>query len=201
MINWETTDEVSVFILELLDEFSVGVIPSRSFNKSGTRGKLCLMNITMRTHIFRQGQPLATAAPAIEAGILKTSVRQVGTESPFEVPKHIKKLLDDIWINAPPDVSDEAVLAITRYSDVFAVSDLVSIQLPSIETEEARPVTQRMHRTLVVFHGEEEGHLECMLAAGVIQPSTSDWAAAPVLIGRTALCRDASIIERLKGDG
>lgn len=97
MINWETTDEISDFILELLDEFSIGVIPSRSFNKSGTSGKLCLINHT--TGLAWQG--LATAAPATEAGIPKASVRQVGTESPSKVPKHIKRLLDDIWINAP----------------------------------------------------------------------------------------------------
>lgn len=51
-----------------------------------------------------------------------------------------------------------------------------------IETGEARPIKQRMRRTPAVFQGEEEGHLDRMLAAGVIQPSTSDWAAAPVLI-------------------
>ena len=37
-----------------------------------------------------------------------------------------------------------------------------------------------MRRTPTVFQGGEEGHLDKMLAAGVIQPSTSDWASAPV---------------------
>lgn len=68
VIDCELTYEISDFILELLDEFLVGVIPSRSFNKSGTRGKLCLMNFTPIAQFFRQDQPLATAAPATEAG-------------------------------------------------------------------------------------------------------------------------------------
>lgn len=123
VIDCEITDEIPDFILEPLDEFPVGVIPSRSFNKSGTRGKLCLMNLTQRAHIFRQGQPLATATPATEAGIPKSSVRQVGTEGSSEVPAHIKGLLEDIRVNAPPDVREEAVRLITLYSDVFAVSD------------------------------------------------------------------------------
>lgn len=61
MIVCEKTDEISDFILEPLVEFPEGVIPS-SFNKSGTRSKLYLVNVTPREHIFRQDQPLATAA-------------------------------------------------------------------------------------------------------------------------------------------
>ncbi len=81
VIDCEITDEISDFVLEPLDEFPVGVIPSMSFNKSGKRGKLCLMNLTPRVHVFRQGQPLATAALATEVGTPVTSVRQVSTES------------------------------------------------------------------------------------------------------------------------
>ena len=39
-----------------------------------------------------------------------------------------------------------------------------------------------MRRTLAVFQGEEEGNFTKMLEGGVIHPSTSDWAAAPVLV-------------------
>ena len=39
-----------------------------------------------------------------------------------------------------------------------------------------------MRRTPACFAEEEEAHLKKMLDAGVIQPSMSDWASAPVLI-------------------
>jgi hypothetical protein len=39
-----------------------------------------------------------------------------------------------------------------------------------------------MRRVLKGFEKEEEKHLHEMLAAGVIQPSVSPWAAAPVLV-------------------
>jgi hypothetical protein len=39
-----------------------------------------------------------------------------------------------------------------------------------------------MKRTPLFFVGEEEVHLKKMLDAGVIQPSISEWASAPVLI-------------------
>lgn len=97
------------------------VIPSRSFNKSGTRDKLCLINLTPKAHFFRQGQPLATAAPATEVGILEASVRQVRTESSSEIPTHIKELLD------------ESVRLITQYSDVFAICDVDLGEFTAIE--------------------------------------------------------------------
>ena len=44
------------------------------------------------------------------------------------------------------------------------------------------------------FQGEEEKHLDKLLKIGVIQPSTSDWASAPVLIkkkdGTVCYCID-----------
>ena len=45
-----------------------------------------------------------------------------------------------------------------------------------IDTDDARPVNQLMRRTPTVIHWEEEGHLDKMLAAGVIHASISDWA-------------------------
>ena len=51
-----------------------------------------------------------------------------------------------------------------------------------IDTGDARQVKQRISRTPTVFQGEEEGHLDKMLAAGVIQPSNYDCASAPVLV-------------------
>ncbi|XP_052681414.1 uncharacterized protein LOC128162302 [Crassostrea angulata] len=174
VIDCGITDEILEFILEPLDKFSVWVISSRSFNKSETRGELWLMNLTPRAHIFRQGQPFATAALATEVGIPEASVRQIRTESSSKVPSHIEGILDDIRINALP--GDEAVGLITQYSDVFAVCDLDLGEFAAIEhhieTGEARPVKQRMRRTPVVFQGEEKGHLDRMLAAGLIPPST-----------------------------
>lgn len=113
-------------------------------------------------------------------------MRQIRTESSSEIPTHIKGVLDDIRINVPPDMRDEAVPLITKYSDLFAVSDLdlgdLTVIEHHIETGEAQPIKQRIRRTPVVFQGEEEGHLDRILSVGVIHPFTLDWAAAPVLI-------------------
>ena len=51
-----------------------------------------------------------------------------------------------------------------------------------------------MRRTPAFLALEEEGHLKKMLDAGVIQPSISEWASAPVLIrkkdGQVRWCLD-----------
>ena len=39
-----------------------------------------------------------------------------------------------------------------------------------------------MRRTPAGFAGEEKAHLEKMLKTGVIKPSISEWATAPVLV-------------------
>ncbi len=54
----------------------------------------------------------------------------------------------------------------------------------TIDIGDSRPIKQHMRKTPACFAGEEESHLKKMLEAGVIQESTSEWAAAPILISK-----------------
>ena len=73
-----------------------------------------------------------------------------------------------------------------KHSSVFVSSDLdlgeFSVVEHTIETGEAVLIKQKMRRTPIHFVGEERKHLEQMLRAGMIQPSSSEWAAPPVLV-------------------
>ncbi|XP_062613888.1 uncharacterized protein LOC134275637 [Saccostrea cucullata] len=161
VIDCNIEKELPDFILEPTNNFPVGVSPSRTFNQTGNKGKLCLINMTPRSHIFRAGEPLATALPAHEVGQPSTSVRQVSSEGQIESQSHIQTLLEDIRTHAPPEVREEALQLINEYADVFATSDLDLGNFDAlehrIETGTARPVKQRMRRTPAVFQGEEEG--------------------------------------------
>jgi hypothetical protein len=73
-----------------------------------------------------------------------------------------------------------------EFEDVFAKSEFDlgkfnTIQ-HGIDTGTNRPVKQRIRRTPLGFAGEEEAQLKKMLSAGVIRPSVSERASAPVLI-------------------
>ena len=68
--------ELPDFILEPMDNFPPGLLLSRSFNKSGKFGKLCLINMTSRSHVFKAGQEFAAADLASEVERELVTVRQ-----------------------------------------------------------------------------------------------------------------------------
>ena len=93
-----------------------------------------------------------------------------------------------------------------EYQDVFARDDFdlgnfTAIE-HSIDTGDARPVEQRMRRTPVCFVDEEKANLEKMLKAKVVEPLTSEWASAPVLIrkrdGQIRWCADYRALNTVK---
>ena len=50
VVEFSVARELPDFILEPVDNFPPGVLPSRSFNKSGKFVKLCFINRTSRSH-------------------------------------------------------------------------------------------------------------------------------------------------------
>jgi hypothetical protein len=102
------------------------------------------------------------------------------------LPKVVSELYDrsKIHLNNHEKVALARVL--TQYAGAFATSkeDLGQFSLIKhrIITNDEVPVQERMRRTPTKFVGEEETTLQSMLSAGVIRPSTSSWASAPVLV-------------------
>ena len=80
-----------------------------------------------------------------------------------------------------------------RYQDVFSRNDqdlgCFKGLRHSINTGTAAPVTSGMRRTPLGLEKEEEEQIQKMLAMGVIQPSSSDWSSAPVMVKK----KDGSI--------
>ena len=102
------------------------------------------------------------------------------------VPDHLVALSEQ----ARKELNEEQVSTmlnlLREFQDVFSHGDSdlgrYTTVCHTIDTQGADPVRQRMRRTPLAFLGEEEKVLNTMLGQGVLQPSSSDWASAPVLV-------------------
>jgi len=120
------------------------------------------------------------------------------SESSSDLPAHLQDLFDRSSIELNSEEQLQLRTLLIDYASVFSKGDLdiglfKGIQ-HKIDTGDARPVTERMRRTPMGFVEEEEQHLQLMLDHGIISPSCSEWASAPVLVrkkdGRVRYCTD-----------
>ena len=109
------------------------------------------------------------------------------------LPSHVHDLFNRSCKELEPHQCEAVAKLLGSFADVFSVTDtdlgyFTEIE-HTIDTGEAKPIRSRMRRTALEFQGEEEKHVNAMLNAGVIKPSSSPWSASPVLIRK----RDSSL--------
>ena len=104
----------------------------------------------------------------------------------LKLPDHLRAMFLRSSELLSVEQASELTKVLCSYHDVFSMHDLDLGRFTglkhTIETNETRPVTSGLRRCPVGFEGEEQKHLDGMLAAGVIQPSSSAWSSAPVLV-------------------
>lgn len=113
-------------------------------------------------------------------------------------PPHLTDLFEKSKVDLTREQAETLARLLIEYQDVFAQHDLdlgcYTGTKHRINTGDAPPVKHKLRRTPINFQSQEEEHLSKMLAAGVIQPSDSDWASAPVLVrkkdGQVRWCID-----------
>ena len=102
------------------------------------------------------------------------------------MPEHLRELFSQTMKGPPNEHLTVLGTLLIEYQDIFAQHDLdigcLKALKHKIDTGSAAPVKQRMRRTPIGFEAEEKKHLDKMLKAGIIRPSESDWASAPVLV-------------------
>ena len=102
------------------------------------------------------------------------------------MPSHLKDLFSRSVVGLTLDRAAKVGVLLISYEDIFARHDLDIGCLEEVQhrinTGDSPPVRQKMRRTPFGFEAEERKHLQTLLDAGVIQPSESDWASAPVLV-------------------
>ena len=103
-----------------------------------------------------------------------------------QLPAKLQDLFDRSKVHLEDAQAEQLAHLLLEYEDVFAEHDLdlgcFTETKHRIDTGDAPPFKEKMRRTPLGFEKEEEKHLQKMLDAGVIRPSASDWASAPVLV-------------------
>ena len=152
----------------------------------------CLINLSDHHVEVEKGVVLAYAeevCPKVEpVGIQKSRDCRTGGqgEREREIPEHLVNLFEKSKGELTEQEQGHLRELLCEFEDVFAKNEFDLGKFDAIkhgiDTGSSRPVKQRMRRTPLGFAGEEEAQLRKMLGTGVIQPSVSEWASAPVLI-------------------
>ncbi|VDI23541.1 Hypothetical predicted protein [Mytilus galloprovincialis] len=183
-------------------------LPLLISNVMGT-GPKCILNIVNDTglHVkIKKGSCLGYAEPVDE--ILDDNLSTKDTYSIKQVhlppgnffdqkdkplPDHLQDLYDRSITNLKDDQISTLRSLLIEFEDVFSKHDLdlgcLTAVKHRIDTKDSPPVKHRMRRTPLGFQDVEQEYLTKLLAAGVIQPSTSEWSSAPVLVRK----RDGSV--------
>jgi transposase InsO family protein len=154
------------------------------------------LNDTDSAIVFKRNSILGTASLADELEVPEQSAstphvnvtRTKEGAASDRIPEHLVDLYNrsSQGLKEPQKAILKALLI--EFQDVFASSEFdlgcfeAILHRIALMNHTQQPIRERMRRTPKGFEHEEEKHLEQMLAAGVIQPSNSPWAAAPVLV-------------------
>ena len=97
----------------------------------------------------------------------------------------IETLMKDVSDDVPESVKGRLKELLLEFNDVFSTSDQdlgrTSVCEHRIDTGESRPVRQPLRRQPLPYRAAIDEHLGQMLAAGVVEPAVSEWAANVVL--------------------
>nr|XP_045590082.1 uncharacterized protein LOC123752056 [Procambarus clarkii] len=194
-VTCELDNNMPQYLVEPLDDGRVPII--RILHQKRKTLQIFVLNVIDRNITLKRQTHVANAEAAWEVlPSSAVSVRLVG-EAPQEthgnLPTYMVSILWDIEETLTAEQVSQLTHLLLTNKDVFAASefDLESFNEVShhINTGNARPVKQKIRRTPACFAQEEKGHLQHMLDAGIVTPSMSEWASAPVLVRK----RDTSV--------
>ena len=133
-----------------------------------------------------QAGPGSNASTGLELDSSTGSITERLESTLTKLPEKLK----DLFERSKVELNDSQALLLLEllieYEDTFAGHDLDLGRFPQVQhkinTGDAPPFKQKIRRTPLGFEHEEEKHLNKMLEVGVIEPSCSQWASAPVLV-------------------
>ena len=195
----------SVHIMGKLDntlEGGVMVQPSRSIkgllspysiaNQKEADVPILLQNMSAHRIILPKNHVLGTATPF--EGVMDDHLHVHGLseddstecKTSRQLPNYMLDLEKRSVENLSQSEAHRVHNLLIEFQDVFAANDM-DIGLfkgitHKVNTGDAQAVRAKLRRTPLGFEKEEETHLKKLLENGVIVPSKSEWASAPVLV-------------------
>jgi predicted aspartyl protease len=149
---------------------------------------------------------VALGNAGITDGMENSNVKTTAAQSPTpEVPAFLTPLLERSTEHLTVEQSREVATLLHDYQDIFATNnrDLgrTGIVKHTIDTGDAHPVRQRPRRLPIHKRHEANDHIDEMLKAGIIEPSSSPWASPIVLArkkdGTTRFCVDYRLLNHV----
>lgn len=181
--------EMKQYVIEPCNENLPILIPRCLYNNQN-KPVVCLVNASDRYFTIKSNTVVGRAEDVqdTEQFVRATCVTEASCgESP--VPEELTQLINNITTKLTSKEKQELRTLLLEFQDIFSrdefdIGTFKKVE-HSIDTGAAQPIKQRMRRTPLQFVKEEKQQLSRMLAAGVIEPSVSEWASAPVLIRKT----------------
>ena len=165
----------------------------RTAHKETTEPLICVINTSNTHRRLKKKKQIGEAQEfevAFDSILDDPHINKISSSVESSVPKQgIPDHLKILWEQSKKHITAEEQTKLRRllyeYQDVFArnefdLGNFTAIE-HNIDTGDAKPLKQRMRRTPISFANEEKAHLD-KRKAGVIQPSNSEWASAPVLV-------------------
>ena len=163
-------------------------------------GKFVTLKIVNDSEFFvtlKKGKVIGHAEPAVQvpvpeqARISKVSshAQRSGEQNGARgcsIPAHLQQMLSENTSGLTETQKSKFQNLILEFSDIFSKDDFdlgcLSGVEHSIKTHDEIPIAEKFRRTPLQFQKQEQEYIEQLLKQGVIEPSVSEWSAAPVLV-------------------
>ena len=178
--------EAQYGIIELYEQLmeKKNILSGRVLAKADSKVPVRLMNPTTNPIVIRKGTIIETFEPIAE--VKEMAKKENERRNANDLPAALQDLVDRSSKQLDREQKCKLKETLLNYQDVIAFNDedmgFTEIVKHQIHTEGAKPIKQRIRRLPHHMTEEVDKHVDDMLKRGVIEESSSPWAAGVVLV-------------------
>ena len=202
-INCEEGKIYPYFYLD--PDYSLPVMIASAVYGRSRHNVVCLINNTNSPITLNKNTKIGQIVPINEEDIFDhdISVKNMSVSN-NKLPERLVPLLNNVHPSLTSEEREQLQDLLCNYQDVFAVDEYDIGNFTGIshkiELKDTLPVKLNMRKTPLHLVDEEETLIKKLLKAGIIQPSTSSYASAPVMLrkknGSLRYCLDYRLLNK-----